>query len=134
MTIDPAAQSACTSSKPLTATGIAATILAEWAERGLNTGDMLNVDILADAIQRHVVACRPIDNSNARDLAVAKAVLEAARKVIDARQRVRCLKCGNPRDNHPYRHPFVGEYVAGSSDIIRALDPAQIIASMENEK
>ena len=40
----------------------------------------------------------------------------------------RCAKCGHPRSNHPYRHPFVGPSL---EDDVKALEAklAKVVAA-----
>jgi hypothetical protein len=63
--------------------------------------------------------------------AVRLALEKAAAAVVGA-QSERCRSCGHPRDEHPYRHPFVG-VVADAPATIRTLDPAAIAAEAMKE-
>ena len=46
--------------------------------------------------------------------------IEDAARMVDAAKDAPCAKCGAPRSNHPYRHPFVGA-VACDAAAIRQL-------------
>ena len=48
---------------------------------------------------------------------------DAAADAAEAVGAARCIRCGNPRDNHPYRHPFVSDWGKSPVAAIRALTP-----------
>ena len=50
----------------------------------------------------------------------AEALEEAALMIEKARETT-CVRCGAPRSNHPYRHPFIGDYPPDLAAAIRAL-------------
>jgi hypothetical protein len=56
----------------------------------------------------------------------ARLALKAAAKAVSDIKDERCVSCGHPRSNHPYRHPFVGRQMLNEG-IILALDPAHIV-------
>jgi hypothetical protein len=57
----------------------------------------------------------------------ARLALERAEAAAVDAQAERCRSCGHPRNNHPYRHPFVGA-AADAPAAIRAIDARAIAA------
>ena len=55
--------------------------------------------------------------------AVVALVLDEAEKALSDAINTRCAKCGHPRNNHPYRHPFVGGPSVDPVSVVRALIP-----------
>lgn len=50
-------------------------------------------------------------------------------KTIETLETARCASCGNPRNNHPFRHQFVTESALDMKAAINAIPAVQVIAA-----
>ena len=71
--------------------------------------------------QAVIRALTPADAAAVRDALLA-AEREACARIAEDAASMRCGKCGHPKNNHPYRHPFVGVAVDVAATIRRRGD------------
>ena len=61
------------------------------------------------------------DAAEARIATIERETLERAAVVAEEAVSGKCTKCGHPRNNHPYRHPFTGVTTGDIPAAIRAM-------------